>query len=144
MIAYVESSAVAAWILGERNSAFAQQTLHAAERVVSSSLTALECARSFARARATGRLKPADELAALRLLDVAKRSWHVFDLSDDVLARARTPFPVEPVRTPDALHLATASIFREKLGPIALLSFDERIRANAPALGLELLPAQLS
>ena len=40
-----------------------------------------------------------------------------------------------------ALHLATAVILREKLGPIAMLSFVQRIRDNAPLLGLELLPA---
>ena len=56
-------------------------------------------------------------------------------------ARARGSFPVEPVRALDALHLATAVILREKLGPIAMLSFVQRIRDNAPLLGLELLPA---
>ena len=62
------------------------------------------------------------------------------ELSDPVLERAKQRFPVEPVRTLDALHLATASRFREALGRVTVLSLDERIRGNAPGLGLELLP----
>ncbi len=144
MIVYAESSAVAAWLLGEPNQAIAHRTLAAAELVVSSSLTGFECARALARRRQEGRCDVTQEYAALRLLDVAERTWHVHALSDGVLARARGPFPVEPVRALDALHLATAVILREALGPITMLSFDQRIRDNAPLLGLELLPAQLS
>lgn len=80
-----------------------------------------------------------DELAALRLLDVAEASWDVHDLSGRVLARARTRFPVEPVRTLDALHLATAAVFQEALGRVALLTLDERIAANAAGMGLEVV-----
>jgi uncharacterized protein with PIN domain len=140
MIVYAESSAVLAWLLGEPSAETVRQQLSAADRVVSSSLTAVECARSLARARASGRLAPRDELAALRLLDVAESDWDVHDLSDEVLARARRRLPVEPVRTLDAFHLATAMIFSDALGPITLLSLDDRIRANATALGLEVAP----
>jgi hypothetical protein len=108
-----------------------------AERVLSSSLTAVECARALARGRALGRLLSRDELAALRLLDVAAAGWDVHELSDRVLSRARISFPVQPVRTLAALHLATASLFLEALGQVGLLSFDERIRANLGPLGFE-------
>lgn len=140
MIVYAESSAVLAWLLGESSGAKTRRVLGQAERVVSSAITALECARGLARARATGRLGRADELAALRLLDVAESSWDVHELSERVLARARAGFPNEPVRTLDALHLATASLFHEAVGGIALLSFDARIRANATGLGIEVVP----
>ena len=138
MIVYVESSAVLAWLLGEPTAGLVRRVLGSAERVVSSSLTAVECARSLARGRALGRLGARDELAALRLLDVASRNWDVHELSDRVLTRARMAFPVEPVRTLDALHLATALLFLEGLGRIGLLSFDERILANAAPLGFDL------
>lgn len=52
-------------------------------------------------------------MAALGLLDVAARNWDVHELTERVLARARLPFPVEPIRTLDALHLATAAVFFE-------------------------------
>ncbi|MCC7131364.1 MAG: type II toxin-antitoxin system VapC family toxin [Gemmatimonadales bacterium] len=141
MILYVESSAVLAWLLGEPAGEDARAAMERATRVVTSAITAVECARSLARARADGRIEPAEALAALRLLDVAAGNWDVHDLSDQVLARARTRFPVEPVRTLDALHLATVAAFHEALGPLAVLSHDDRVRANAAALGLELVPS---
>lgn len=139
MIVYAESSAVLAWLLGEPTARTVRAILSGADRVVASTLTGVECARGLARARATGRLSGRDELAALRLLDLAESSWDVHDLSDRVLNRARGRFPAEPVQTVDALHLATAALFQEALGRVALLSLDERIAANAAGMGLEVV-----
>ncbi len=143
MIVYAESSAVLAWLLGEPNQAVVRRTLAGAERVVASSVTALECARGISRARHARRISVADELAALRLLDVAEANWDVAEVSPDIVSRARAAFPVEPVRTLDAVHLATAALFHEALGGVTVLSFDERVRANARSLGLQLTPSQL-
>jgi predicted nucleic acid-binding protein len=143
MIVYAESSAVLAWLLGEPSQGLVRRTLREAERVVSSTLTGLECARGLARARESQRVGAADELAALRLLDVAESNWDVHEISSRVVARARSSFPVEPVRTLDAIHLATAAVFHESLGGLQVLSFDERIRANAQQLGLGVTPSRL-
>ena len=141
MIVYAESSAVLAWLLGESNESLARATLGAAERVVTSSLTALECARGLTRARLTGRISASEELATLQMLDMAESAWDVHALTDRVVARARAAFPADPIRTLDALHLATALLLREALGPLTLLSFDERVRASAFGLGLSVLPS---
>jgi len=141
VIVYAESSAVLAWLVGEPAGHLARTTMAEAERVMASGLTAVECARGLSRARSAGRLTPTDELAALRLLDVAESNWDVYQLTDRVLIRARARFPSEPVRTLDALHLATAALLLEALGSLAMLSFDERIRTNARGLGLDLVPA---
>jgi uncharacterized protein with PIN domain len=138
VIVYAESSAILAWLLGEPSQHAAIAALGAAERVASSTLTGLECARGLARAVSAGRITRTDELAALRLLDVAERSWDVIELGDDVLRRARASFPVAPVRTLGALHLATAALLRDETGAVAVLSFDERIRANVEAMGMAL------
>jgi len=89
----------------------------------------------------TGRLRDADELAALRLLNQASTSWSVLDVSDRVAERACGAFPREPVRTLDALHLAAASVFFEALGSLRVLSLDDRVRLNASAMGMSLAPA---
>ena len=142
MIVYAESSAVLAWLLGESNEPLVRDALDGADRVVTSSLTALECARGLTRAKVAGRVNMVQELATLRLLDDAESTWDVHALTDGVVARARATFQVEPVRTLDALHLATALILQEAVGPLAVLSLDERVRANATALGLAVLPPQ--
>ena len=54
MILYAESSAVLAWLLGEPAGRDVRALLAKADRVVTSALTAVECARALARARALG------------------------------------------------------------------------------------------
>jgi uncharacterized protein len=139
-VVYAESSAVLAWLLGEPRQNSVLAVLSAADRVVSSTLTVIECSRGLARARALGRATAAEELAALHLLDEAATAWSVLDISDRVAHRARGPFPLEPVRTLDALHLATAIVFDDALGKVRVLSIDDRIRGNASALGLAVDP----
>ena len=140
MILYAESSAVLAWLLGESAGAEVRALLRGADRVVTSALTGVECSRALARARALARVTAAEELAALRLLDVAQSAWDIHDLSDAVLSRARGGFPHEPVRTLDAIHLATAVRVTAVIGSIRLLSLDERVRENAARLGMEAVP----
>lgn len=140
MIVYAESSAVLAWLLGERRAAAVRKLLAGAERVVSSTLTPLECSRALARGAATGQLREADAGAASRLLVNASRAWALLEMTGPALERARQAFPAEPVRTLDAIHLAAALEFQRALGAVTLLSLDDRIRANAAALGLTPAP----
>jgi predicted DNA-binding protein (UPF0278 family) len=49
-------------------------------------------------------------------------------------------FPREPVRTLDAIHLATALLHAAEIGALVVLSIDQRVRANADALGLAVVP----
>jgi uncharacterized protein with PIN domain len=139
-VVYAESSAVLAWLLEEPGQFAVTTELANADRVVTSALTLIECSRALARARGAKRVKPTEELAALRLLDQAAASWSVHDISDRVAQRARETFPHEPVRALDAIHLATAIVIAEALGVVRMLSLDDRVRKNAGALGLVLAP----
>ncbi len=94
------------------------------------------------RARVLGRITHVEELAALQLLDRAESSWDVYALTDGVLERARATMSVDPVRMLDALHVATASALRDAVGPVAVLSLDERVRSCARALGFVVVPEQ--
>jgi predicted nucleic acid-binding protein len=59
----------------------------------------------------------------------------VVELLPNVLARALEPFP-SPVRTLDALHLATMEFLREPVPTLGLATYDERQAAAAAALGI--------
>jgi hypothetical protein len=61
----------------------------------------------------------------------------LIELSRPVLARALDPWPV-PLRTLDALHLATADYLRRRGEPVELASYDRRLIAAAQALGFTL------
>lgn len=56
-----------------------------------------------------------------------------------VLTRALEPFPV-PVRTLDALHLASIDFLRAQGPSVLLATYDERLRKGAAALGVPLYP----
>jgi hypothetical protein len=75
------------------------------------------------------------------MLDNAFDAWHVLDISEDVVARARATFPSEPLRSLDAVHLASAWSMLVAAGSVATLSLDDRVRTNARALGMKVLPA---
>lgn len=55
------------------------------------------------------------------------------ELAPEVLVRCLEPFPV-PVRTLDALHLASIEFLRDQHQEVALASYDERLLAAARAL----------
>ena len=52
-----------------------------------------------------------------------------------VLGRVRRPFPIEPIRTLDAVHLATAELLGEPPQLVTIVTRDARVRENAKALG---------
>jgi len=57
----------------------------------------------------------------------------LIELATPVLARALEPFP-KPVRTLDALHLASMEFLREQGQSVTLASYDERLISGARAL----------
>ena len=64
----------------------------------------------------------------------------LIELAPPVLARALEPFPL-PVRTLDALHLASIEFLRARRQAPSLASYDERLIAAARALGIPLYEA---
>lgn len=133
---YIETSALLAALLeGDEG---AGRAVSAAGRRVASLLTFAEAARAVLRARATGRLTMADERAALGALRTYERRCAVVSVADAVLVRAGRPFPVEPIRTLDAIHLATVELLGETPQLVTVVTRDARIRENATALGYAL------
>jgi uncharacterized protein len=59
----------------------------------------------------------------------------LLELASPVLARALEPFP-KPVRTLDALHLASAEFLRERQPAIRFATYDGRQAAVAKAMGI--------
>jgi uncharacterized protein len=132
-IRYVETSALLAVILEQDAEAIGQ--LRTDGLRVTSALTFAEAGRVIVRAARTGLLTPSQERTAVRRLRTFERRCHVLAITDDILARTRRPFPVEPIRTLDAIHLATAESLGEPPILMSILTRDERIRRAATAMG---------
>ncbi len=137
---YAESSAVLAWLLGEPQGDEVRRLLAGAEEVLTSVLTLVETERVLIRAQAAEGLKEADVMDRRRVLARARRHWHLLSLHDDIVERAGRPFPGEPIRTLDALHLASALAARAAFPELAILSLDASIRRTGIDLGFQLLP----
>lgn len=132
-VRYIESSALVAALL--EHDAKALESLRSKIRPITSALTLAETARAIVRARVGERLTADEERAALRALRRFERRCYIVAVTDDVLARVPRPFPVEPVRTVDALHLATAESLGEPPQLMTIVTRDNRVRENAAALG---------
>ena len=70
----------------------------------------------------------------------AAEHWVRFDLDAGVMERARRPFPAEPIRTLDAMHLATVALAHSLVPDLVVLSFDERVRSSGREMGFPVLP----
>ena len=60
-----------------------------------------------------------------------------------MMALASHWFSAEPIRTLDAIHLATAVLARSLVDELVVLSLDERIRHSAEQMGFQVLPKRM-
>ncbi len=141
MILYAESSAVLAWLLAEPEGKQVAAVLRKAAHVIVSDLLFVECDRACIRAEALGALTPRPAAAVRARLATVGAHWETLRLSPTVIERSRQPFPVEPVRSLDAIHLSSALDARANLPGMLVLSLDDRVRRNALKLGFEIVPA---
>jgi len=130
---YAESSAVLAWLLGDPRAGAVRDVLASAEAVVASDLTLIECERVVIRASTLGELSEAEASSRRASLAAAASHWTTLRLGTDVVDRARRRFPHEPVRTFDALHLASALTAKAAIADLGFLSLESlcaRTRAS--------------
>lgn len=141
MILYAESSAVLTWLLGQDGKDQVRSLLAEAEQVFASDLTLVECDRALHRGESLGELTSAQATGRrARLRRVAAR-WNLLRVTEEVVTLARRGFPVEPIRTLDALHLASAEVARNAIPEVALLTLDERIEKNGRSLDFQVVPS---
>jgi uncharacterized protein with PIN domain len=107
---YAESSAVLAWLLDEAAAGEVRRYLAAAEIIVGSDLTLIECDRVLFRAVTMNELTEAEAADRRAHLVAAAAHWQVLRIAPEIVERARQPFPGEPIRTLDAIHLAALDL----------------------------------
>jgi len=134
VIAYVDTSVLLRIILREPG---ALDDLKSYDALVASELIAVESTRTIDRLRLQGALSL--EEAAVRSRAVA--DWlEAFDLvllRPPILSRASEPLPT-PLGTLDAIHLATALLWRDRIGPLATIAtHDSALGVAARAFGFD-------
>ncbi len=136
MIAYLDSSVVLRAVLGQRGSL---REWKAVETGVASALLEVECLRTLDRLRllegiAQGEIARRRE-TVYRILEALT----VVEPTRPILARAAQPFPVV-LGTLDAIHLATALVWRERSEvDLVMATHDAVLGLAARAVGFRVI-----
>ncbi len=134
MTCYVDSSALLSFLFGvDRAFALAARS----ERLGSSRLLLVECARVIDRYRLEGKLDDQQVAFAREQVQTAASGLHILEITPAVLERAAQSFPTV-LGTLDALHLASALEWRSAEPRLVLLTQDRQMATCARALGLPL------
>jgi uncharacterized protein len=135
VIAYLDASVVMRIVLR------ADDPLPESRRIdtaLSSAVLTVECFRTLHRVRESG-LSDAAFAEGVEDLNKALQDVVLVDVSRTVLERAAGSFP-SPVKTLDAIHLATAMLWREREDPaLAFATHDRQLGLAARAAGFTVL-----
>jgi predicted nucleic acid-binding protein len=134
--AYLDSSVILRVLLGQPDALAEWKEV---ETGVASALVEVECLRTLDRLRLMGALSD-DELAERRTAAFSLvAAMEVVEVTRTVLARASQPLPTA-LGTLDALHLASASLWREQTAAeLVLATHDAALGRAARASGFRVI-----
>jgi predicted nucleic acid-binding protein len=134
--AYIDTSALLRIVLRE---AGALDDLRSYDGLVSSELIVVESMRTIDRLRLQGSLTAEEAAGRLRIVNDWLEAIDLVLIRPPVLSRASEPMPM-PLGTLDAMHLATALIWRDRVGPLpAIATHDSMLGTAALAFGFDVL-----
>ena len=134
MIAYVDTSALLRVVLREPA---ALVDLRSYDGLVSSELIAVESARTIDRLRLQGSLTTNEAAIRQRAISEWLEAVDLVLLRPPVLSRASEPMPM-PLGTLDAVHLATALIWRDRMGALSTMAtHDAGLGSAARTFGFD-------
>lgn len=134
MTAYIDTSALLRFVLREPG---ALKDLRSYDALVSSELIAVESLRTIDRLRLQGALTVEEAAARRRSVTHWLEAIDLVLLRPPVLSRASEPLPT-PLGTLDAIHLATALIWRERMGMLpTMATHDSALGLAARTYGFD-------
>ena len=135
MIAYLDTSALLRLVLRESGSL--DKEVRSWEGLVSSELLAVESLRTLDRLRLQGDLSVEEAASRRETVTEWLEAVDLVRLQPPILARASEPFPT-PLGTLDALHLATALVWRDRMRQaLVVATHDRDLALAARSFGLE-------
>jgi predicted nucleic acid-binding protein len=134
VIAYIDTSALLRVILREPD---ALDDLRTYDGLVSSELLAVESARTIDRLRIQGALSMEEAAERIGAVNEWLEAIDLVLLRPNVLSRASEPMPL-PIGTLDAIHLSSALLWRDRIGPLPqMATHDTALGAAARAFGFD-------
>lgn len=136
MIAYLDTSALLRLVLAESG---ALEELRSCDALVSSELLAVESLRTIDRLRVQGALSIDEAVARRTMVGEWLEAIDLVVLQRPILSRAAEPLPT-PLGTMDALHLATALVWRDRMHQaLVVATHDRDLALVSRSFGLEVV-----
>lgn len=128
-VLYVETSAVLRAVLERGMTPEVERRIAEARYLITSRLSLVEAARALLRLRQDEQLTEVQIADAGRQLDSLWARCTIWELTRAVCDLASQVAPLKPLRTLDALHLATYLVARRRLGAdVSLLTVDQHLQ----------------
>ncbi len=131
---YLDTSVVLRTVFETGTSPELEQRISRARVLVTSRLSRVEAARAFLRLRAEAVVAEERLADAQRAVDALWSRCETWELTPGVCDLAAVVAPHMPLRTRDALHLATYVLARRRLPALDLLTADHRLERAARAV----------
>jgi len=126
--------------VAEEDSARVRRLLGAGP-AATSRLSAVEVASALARRCREGAFPAGERDRALLALEQDFYALQIVEFSPAIVAQARTLLVRHPLRSGDAIQLASALFLQRELEEaVTLAAYDERLKATAVAEGLAVIP----
>jgi predicted nucleic acid-binding protein len=137
MIVYLDSSVLLRIVLGQRDRLQEWKTV---KEAVASTLIEVECLRTLDRLRLRSGMSDRDLAVRREAIFALVEEVEVVEPSRIILARASQPLPT-PLGTLDAIHLATALLWRESRpeSELVMATHDAALGLAARACGLRVV-----
>jgi predicted nucleic acid-binding protein len=132
---YLDTSAVLRAVLEGGTTPVIERTIGAARTLITSRLSLVEAARAFLRLRSGGQLSEEQLADAGRELDELWARCEIWEITPLVCDTACQVAPLKPLRTLDAIHLATYLLARRRIVDLELLTADHRLKEAARGVG---------
>ena len=142
MILYLDASALVKRYVAEPGSAAVESLIGGAQAVGTGVLSRAEVAAALAKAARAGLVT---RESAAKALQAFNADWeHMIQVSEPLVARAASLAWEHGLRGSDAVHLATALVWREMLGgPVSVATYDRELWRSAQASGLSVWPTSI-
>ncbi|MBV8772003.1 MAG: type II toxin-antitoxin system VapC family toxin [Deltaproteobacteria bacterium] len=131
---YLDTSAVLRAVLENGTSPEIEAQIAAAPALLTSRLSLVESSRALQRLRLLGQVSEAKLADAQREINAVWARCELWELTLSVCEMARQVAPTKPLRTLDALHLATFVLARQKIGGLQLITVDDHLQAAFEAV----------
>jgi uncharacterized protein len=141
VVRFWDTSAVIPLLVEEPTTTLLLDLLREDEHMIVWWGTPLECVSALARRAREGGLEPAQETLARASLDLLVTSWSEVQPTARVRSQAQRFLGVHPLRTGDALQLASALVWSENAPDRRIfVCLDDRLRDSARKEGFTVQP----